>query len=144
MTTDLPICAKSADNGALMDVLLKEAGYCSTRITGKAGTGTAASLPSTIPNYESMRQARRFRGSGSIWVFSANSAAFLRVLCGSSVLANAEFAEKTQTMRTGLVAQGGLIAAKHSLQPGAAPATLTTRWLARGKRGWERVCCERV
>jgi len=41
-----------------MDVLLKEAGNYSTRITGKAGTGTAASLLSTIPNYESMRQAR--------------------------------------------------------------------------------------
>jgi hypothetical protein len=32
----------------------------STRTTGKAGTGTAASLLSTIPNYESMRQATGF------------------------------------------------------------------------------------
>jgi hypothetical protein len=50
ITTDLPICAKSADNGALMNVLLKEAEYCSTETTGKAGTETAASLASTIPN----------------------------------------------------------------------------------------------
>ncbi len=39
---------------------LRKRGYCSTKITGKAGTGTAASLVSTIPNYDSMRQATRF------------------------------------------------------------------------------------
>jgi hypothetical protein len=38
----------------------------STRTTGKAGTGTAASLLSTIPNYESMRQATGFGGNGPI------------------------------------------------------------------------------
>jgi hypothetical protein len=32
----------------------------STGTTGKAGTGTAASLVSTIPNYESARQATGF------------------------------------------------------------------------------------
>ncbi|MGC1649105.1 MAG: hypothetical protein WA741_25060 [Candidatus Sulfotelmatobacter sp.] len=45
-----------------MDVLLKEAGCCNTKFTGKAGTETAASLVSTIPNYKSMRQARHGKG----------------------------------------------------------------------------------
>src|SRR5436190_17048182 len=40
MTTDLPICAKSADNGALIVFSLRKRGYCDTKITGKAGTGT--------------------------------------------------------------------------------------------------------
>jgi hypothetical protein len=38
----------------------------STRTTGKAGTGTAASLVSTIPNKESARQATGFGCSGPI------------------------------------------------------------------------------
>jgi hypothetical protein len=42
-----------------MDVLLKEAEYRSTATTGKAGTETAASLATTIPNYRSVRQAWR-------------------------------------------------------------------------------------
>jgi hypothetical protein len=41
ITTDLPICAKSADNGALMEILLlQEAGYCTTT-NWKAGYQTA-------------------------------------------------------------------------------------------------------
>src|SRR5579872_1127565 len=56
MTTDLPICAKSPDNGALMDVLLKDAG-CTTKITGKACTRRSASLVTTIPKSASRRQA---------------------------------------------------------------------------------------
>jgi hypothetical protein len=47
ITTDLPICAKSADNGALMMILLKEAGMLLYRETS---TRMAASLLSTIPN----------------------------------------------------------------------------------------------
>src|ERR1700724_828409 len=39
MTTDLPICAKSADNGALISVLLKDAGYCNTKILGRQAPG---------------------------------------------------------------------------------------------------------
>jgi hypothetical protein len=39
---------------------LRKRGNCSTKITGKAATETAASLVSTIPNYDSMRQATCF------------------------------------------------------------------------------------
>jgi hypothetical protein len=37
---------------------LRKRKYCNTMISGKAGTGTAAPPLSTIPNYESARQAR--------------------------------------------------------------------------------------
>lgn len=37
---------------------LGKRGYCNTMISGKAGTGTAAPPLSTIPNYESARQAK--------------------------------------------------------------------------------------
>jgi hypothetical protein len=40
-----------------MDVLLKEAGCCTTKITGKDRYRTAASLLSTIPNSEGGRKA---------------------------------------------------------------------------------------
>src|ERR1700756_1653676 len=56
MTTDLPICAKSADNGALMMFSFIGSGYCLPEFWEGRFTGTAAAA-STIPNSQSGRQA---------------------------------------------------------------------------------------
>src|SRR5579864_6883294 len=57
ITTDLPICAKSADNGALMEFLLLGSGNATDTLGSQYRDVRVTQ--STIPKYESMGQAKQ-------------------------------------------------------------------------------------